>query len=145
MIKGNRYYKIRLTNEYGKEKSTYLHRLIAEAFIPNPENKPCVNHKDCNPLNNNANNLEWVTQKENIHHSIKRGRLNRTSKIFLDTPRGKQQKQVIATSLETGEKIKFNSMTEAAKAVDVSISFISHCCRGLYEQGRGYRWEYANK
>lgn len=52
-----------------------LHRLIAQAFIPNPDNKPFVNHLDSNPANNSITNLEWVTAKENTHHCIKAGRM----------------------------------------------------------------------
>ena len=54
----------------GKRKNFYIHRLVAEAFIDNPEKKPVVNHKDYNTRNNDVNNLEWVTQKDNINHSI---------------------------------------------------------------------------
>lgn len=66
-IRGN-YLFVRLTGNR-LDKKCSVHRLVAEAFIPNPSNKPLVNHKDGNKLNNNANNLEWCTQSENMIHA----------------------------------------------------------------------------
>ena len=63
-------YKIVGLKKEGKRRNHYIHRLVADAFIPNPDKKNCVNHIDYNRSNNNANNLEWCTTKENIHHSI---------------------------------------------------------------------------
>ena len=57
------------TSENRKQKIHKIHRLIAEYFIPNPLNKPCVNHIDGNKLNNNIDNLEWVTSQENVKHA----------------------------------------------------------------------------
>jgi hypothetical protein len=65
---------IKPNGRIGKSYSLKIHRLIAEAFIPNPENKPQINHKDCNRLNNNIENLEWVTNKENNIHAIENDR-----------------------------------------------------------------------
>lgn len=72
IIKDKGYCRVSLNNGNGKI-SKRVHRLVAEAFIPNPENKPEVNHKDGNKLNNCVSNLEWCTNKENIEHSIRTG------------------------------------------------------------------------
>lgn len=66
-------YKELIFSKLGKQKIFYVHRLVAEAYIPNPENKRYVNHIDGNILNNNSSNLEWVTAKENYHHAVKTG------------------------------------------------------------------------
>ena len=70
--KTHKHYSVGLYKN-GKRKSLQIHRLIAQAYIPNPENKPDINHKDGNPLNNEVNNLEWCTKSENIQHAINNG------------------------------------------------------------------------
>lgn len=68
------YYKCSVQKKDGTWTQQYLHRLVAMAFIPNPNNKPCVNHIDANRKNNAASNLEWVTVKENTIHSFLHGK-----------------------------------------------------------------------
>ena len=84
-----------LTFKMSKRGSFYVHRLVAEAFIPNPENKPCVNHKDGKKQNNRVDNLKWVTKSENTQHAWDTGLIkskqicqldknNKIIKIFLN-------------------------------------------------------------
>ena len=65
----------------GTKKQVLIHRLVAQAFIPNPNNYPIINHKDENPSNNNVNNLEWCTQKYNVNYGTARSRTRITNKI----------------------------------------------------------------
>ena len=69
------YARVTLSKE-GKTKRFQVHRLVAQAFIANPENKPIVNHIDNNGLNNSVENLEWCSQTENMEHSAEHGRLD---------------------------------------------------------------------
>lgn len=70
------YATVSYTTRGGAQKHAYVHRLVAQAFVPNPEGKPMVNHKDGNKRNNAAENLEWVTAKENVIHAYKTGLSN---------------------------------------------------------------------
>lgn len=71
---GTGYLRVALRNSKHECKKHYVHRLVAEAFIPNPEGKPNVNHIDCDTHNNSVKNLEWCTQSENIKYAVKLGR-----------------------------------------------------------------------
>lgn len=62
-------YKVHVTKSEGKTLRVRLHRVVAETFIPNPKNKPIVNHKDGNKQHNHVDNLEWNTESENTHHA----------------------------------------------------------------------------
>lgn len=62
-----------------QREDVYVHRIIAQLFVDNPENKPFVNHLDCNRSNNKASNLEWVTSKENNDYALKFGNMKRLS------------------------------------------------------------------
>ncbi len=129
-----------------KRKYVFVHRLVAVAFVPNPSNKPCVNHVDSNFLNNRADNLEWVTQKENMRHAIKKGRFdesfaNTLNKFAKD--RESKQRAVIGTNVKTGEKIIFSTIQEAGRYFNGRAGDICKCCKGERQTAQGYRWEYV--
>ena len=95
----------------GKQKQLQVHRLVALTFIPNPENKPEVNHKDRNKSNNNVENLEWVTQSENVAHAYRHGVEPRPThqdqpfqKEILDIIENKKYFSIREASRQTGHK-----------------------------------------
>lgn len=123
----------------GKNKHFLVSRLVAEAFIPNPNQKEEVNHLDYNPKNNAASNLEWCTREENWEHS----RVNIMAS--LTKPRdlnGKRCKPVIGTNIETGKKIELESAKQG-KEHGFDPSAITNCLKGNYKQTKGYTWEYV--
>ena len=75
-----RHLKPSLDKDTINNKSYRINRLVAQAYIPNVDNKPCVNHIDLNRINNNVDNLEWVTHQENIQHSYKHRKLKQLQK-----------------------------------------------------------------
>lgn len=144
---GHGYYAHEL-KQNGKHKSMKIHRAVAMAFIPNPENKPCVNHIDNDPGNNRVDNLEWCTMQENTDWMIKQGRAKRTQQ-WLDKLHKSQEptyKAVIGTNLITGEKIFFDRVN-AVREAGFQSSCVCVCCKGKngVTQHKGYRWEYEKK
>lgn len=117
----------------GKRYYYAVHRLVAEAFIPNPLNLPEVNHLDENRANNEATNLEWCTRKENVNYG------NCRSKISKGVSR-----KVIAYTIDGKVFRVFNSMTEASKELNINVSQISLCCKYTHLTARGLKWRKAN-
>lgn len=114
----------------GKYKSKKIHRLVAEAFIPNPNNLPEVNHKDGDKTNNCVNNLEWVTTKQNNWH-----RYNVLRKTW------SSDKRVVC--IETG-KI-YNSITIASKDTNINDGSISKVCHNKRKTAGGYHWRFYDE
>lgn len=127
----DRYLTVMLSKN-GVSKRVKVHRLVAEAFIPNPENKPFVNHKDFNVSNNTIANLEWCTQSENMMHSSKNGRLNRIGNVNYP------HKKVLC--IETGTV--FNGLHECERSMGISWQNISKVCRGIRKTAGGHSFKY---
>lgn len=83
----------------------YVHRLVAEAFIPNPENLPQVNHKDFDKSNNNSDNLEWVSRADNIQHSHDNGRMTKRYAVGAVTPLTRDEVVECYTRVKDGEGV----------------------------------------
>lgn len=123
------YKRIGLHGENFKIMTYSVHRLVAMEFVQNPNNNPVINHKDGNKLNNNANNLEWVTQKENITHSYE-NELRKLKEISQYDKSGKLVK-------------KYKNITKASKETNIDESSIAKVCRGERKTAGKYKWQYA--
>ena len=130
----------------GQKTRCFVHRLVAKHFIENTNGKPCVNHIDSDCTNNSANNLEWVTYRENTHHAINKGRFDahfkKTGQIFSDLNK-ELRKPVVGTHIDSGRTVLFKSINDAGRAFGVANGDICNCCKGNRHKARGYRWHYA--
>lgn len=121
-------------------KIVSLHRLVAKTFIPNPENKPQVNHKNGNKMDNRVQNLEWNSSSENILHAYRiLGRKSpRLGKKGKDHPNSK-----IVLQIKDGVVVaEFYGANEASRQTGINNISIGDACRGKNHTAGGYRWEY---
>ena len=128
------YAHVCLTKKGVPNKIARIHRLVARAFVQGYFEGAVVNHKDENPKNNRADNLEWCTQKYNVSYNgaSYRARENRRKKVVQMTKDGK----VIAT---------FESSREAARQTGIRNGNICAACSGRYKQSHGYIWKYKEQ
>ena len=115
----------------GKQKRMRVHRMVALAFIDNPDNKPYVNHINGNRSDNNVENLEWVTPSENTQHAVDTG-------LF----KSGRARAVVQYNLNGEQMATFESASEAARQTGGSQSKITMCCRRQRDSANDYQWRY---
>ena len=126
------YSKVKLRDKNGKAKMVSVHRIVALAFLSNPDNLPQVNHKDENKLNNNIENLEFCNAQYNSNYG--NGKLKCSVK---------RMKPVIQMSLDGDIIDTWPGVSFAAKALNIDQSSISRCCNGdRITQTGGYKWKF---
>lgn len=117
----------------GCQKRMRVHRIVAETYIDNPDNKPYVNHINGKRDDNNVENLEWVTPAENTQHAVAIG--------LMDNGR---KRAVIQYSLDGEKMMTFESASEAARQTGGSQSKISMCCKRQRNTANDYQWRFED-
>lgn len=163
-----------LDKNNGKSTRNSVHVFVAKAFIPNPENKPCVNHIDGNKQNNNVYNLEWCTYTENARHAINTGlkkphkltdaqkqNIKQKAKLYTHLKewqinnKNKMKEMALNASLSQCKKVnqldmdgkfikQWNSLADAARAINSKAVYVWRCAKGNQKSAKGFRWEYAS-
>lgn len=123
----NGYLTVHLRNK-GVERRAMVHRLVAEAFIPNPDEFRDVNHKNGNKADNRVENLEWVSHSDNMTHSFRE--------------LGKNVRHIVQIGLDGTFIERWNSIAEAAEATGICRTDIGACCRGERTMAGAFEWEY---
>lgn len=138
IIKDNGYACVILYKNH-RSKSKYIHILVASTFLEKNSKSLVVNHKDLNKLNNCVDNLEYITQKENIYHSKMNGRQLRK--------KGKQNsraKKVLQYDLNGNFIKEWDSVMDIERSLGFKSNYISNCALGKCKTSCGYSWKYKN-
>lgn len=137
--KQNRGYLMVGLSQEGKVKSCLVHQLVAQAFIPNPDNLPEINHISEDKTDNRVENLEFCDRKYNINYGTHTQRV--TQKLI----NGKTSKSIIQFDLNGNFVAEYPSLMEAERQTGCFESSICACCKGKRKTSSGYKWEYKER
>lgn len=165
------YKRIGLSDNIYKHSTKLVHFLVAQAFIPNPENKPCIDHINTNPSDNRVENLRWVTPKENRNNPLTKEHIKKSLKGIV---RSEEFKTKVSTSMKGMNSGKDNPMygkyskehpqskpilqytldgvlvrewdcaRDVYRELGIQFQNISKCCLGIRSKAGGYKWTYKN-
>jgi hypothetical protein len=127
------YEKVALCKD-GKPHSRTVHRLVAQAFIPNPHNHPTVNHKNEVKTDNRAVNLEWLSIADNDNHGTRNARM-------ADTKCRLPVEQVF----EDGTTVRYKGVKDASRKTGINRCCIALCCKNIRKTAGGYKWRYYDE
>lgn len=127
-------YKFHKIDDFENPFKRYIHRLVAEAFIPNPNNFPEINHINEDPSNNSVENLEWCTKDYNLKYGTRVTRM----KEKLSTP-------ILQYDMDDNFIAEYESQSDAAHAIDGNQSCIANCLRGRYKHHKNFKWRHKNE
>lgn len=133
-------YKRVVLSLYGKKKKYSVHRLVASAFINNPNKLQEVNHKDENTMNNRVENLEWCSRKYNSNYGTLPKRISERSKNHPS-----YSKEVLQFSIDGDLLNKYPSINEASRMTGAPSEVIGRCCKKKARTSGGYKWVYAKE
>ena len=150
-------YMLVTLSKNGKQYTKTVHRLVARAFISNPENKTDINHIDEDKTNNHVLNLEWMTHKENLNHGTRNERARQKNSI---THKGKKLSEQTKAKMSgvnnyharavigfkiNGCEIKYYKFMSECKKDGYDTPSISKCCKGERKSHKGFEWYYADE
>ena len=127
--------------QLGRGNRRQVHRLVAKAFIPNPDGLPLVRHLDDNPSNNSVTNLAWGTQTDNMRDCVKHDRLVGDTRAAIESIK----KPVKAYSIDGNFMKTYDSVHSAARELNVWPQHICNVIKGKINQTGGYKFEYIRK